>query len=211
MTRDSKHRRGGEHATPAQINIVLVDPDLVSGQDIAHALGDADRIEDWLGAVRAQAMKLVMEGENVPGYKLVTRRIIRRWRNETAALRALRRVIRGSGFKQADLFERRLRSPAGLEKMFTALGRHAVEAVGVQVSISKNGVVLAPEGNPRAAAQPRPRLAHARHRAKSVPGTARQARVPRSTPPAAPPLSALPSPVPNVTTPARAVQRVCAS
>ena len=29
--------------------------------------------------------------------------------------------------------------------------------------------------------------------------------------PAAPPLSTLPSPVPNVTTPARAVQRVCAS
>lgn len=141
------------------LNINLVHPHKMSHRDLSRALGETDRIETWLAAVRARATSLMARGETVPGYKLVTRRGTRRWRNEAAALRALRRVIRGSAFKQADLIDHRLKSPARLEKMFAKLGRRAVDTVGEQVSVADNGFVLAREGDPRTTYRPRDGLA----------------------------------------------------
>ena len=160
------------------LNITLVEPETMTASDLSRALGKADRIEAWVVAVRARATALAAHGENVPGYKLVTRRISRRWGNEAVALRSLRRVIRGTGLKQADLFERRLKSPARVEKLFSPLGRRAVDAVWVQVSISENGVVLASESDPRIAVLRRNKFERVRRRPCS---DARAAFQPRSS------------------------------
>lgn len=154
--------------SPAVLNISFIEPDILSARDLSTVLGDADRIEAWLAAVRARATTLATRGESVAGYKLVTRRITRRWCNEGRALKALRCVIRGTGLKQADLFERRLKSPAGLEKMFSPLGRSAVDAVGAQVSVLDNGFVLVPESDPRAAVQPRQAVEPVRRRPRPL-------------------------------------------
>ena len=173
--------RENEAALPQTVlNITLVEPETMTVSDLSRALGKVDRIEAWVVAVRAQATALAAHGENVPGYKLVTRRVSRRWGNETVALRALRRVIRGTGLKQADLFERRLKSPARVEKLFSPLGRRAVDAVCVQVSISENGVVLASESDPRIAVLRRNKFERVRRRPCSDARAAFQPRTSRA-------------------------------
>jgi len=161
----------------------FTEPEKLSARELSRALGDADRIEAWLAAVRARATVLATNGASIPGYKLVTRRVTRRWRNEAQALKALRRVIRGSGLKQADLFERRLKSPARLEKLFSSLGRPAVDAVSVEVSISENGVILAPQGDPRMAVRRRHMIARTRRRPRSAARASLRPSAPRSAPP----------------------------
>ena len=152
----------------AAMKSLFIEPEKLSARELSRALSDAERIEAWLAAVRTRATVLATNGASIPGYKLVTRRITRRWRNETRALKALRRVIRGSGLKQVDLFERRLKSPARLEKLFSSLGRRAVDAVNIEVSYSENGVVLAPQGDPRMAVQSHSTVARTRRRPRSA-------------------------------------------
>jgi hypothetical protein len=60
----------------------MISPLHLSDQQLAEILDNADVIETWLKAVRGLAYQRVEQGHDVPGWKLVPKRAIRKWKDE---------------------------------------------------------------------------------------------------------------------------------
>ena len=60
----------------------MISPLHLSDQRLAEILDNADVIETWLKAVRGLAYQRVEQGHDVPGWKLVPKRAIRKWKDE---------------------------------------------------------------------------------------------------------------------------------
>ncbi len=63
---------------------------------------------DWIKSVEATALQELEQGRDIPGYKLVTGRSIRKWRDEAQAEQSLRHTH----LKVAEIFTQKLVSPA---------------------------------------------------------------------------------------------------
>ena len=75
----------------------------------------------WLKNVKAQALKTMMDGGEVPGFKVVEGKLgNRKWTDEIEVLNALL----CSGYSKEDVTETKLLSPAGMDK---AIGKKKVE------------------------------------------------------------------------------------
>lgn len=112
---------------------------------IANILDKADEIEDWIKAVRAHAHdRLAADPASVPGWKLVPKRATRSWSDEEAddTVDALRLL----GLSEEEIFEKKLRSPAKIEKLLPKDDRNALEALTVKES---SGTTLARESDRR--------------------------------------------------------------
>ncbi len=88
------------------------DPNKLSNDEIAQILPELNGLSDWIKAVEAYALSQLERGEAVPGYKLVEGRSLRKWADEADAEAALKR----SKLKVADIFTKKLISPAQAEK-----------------------------------------------------------------------------------------------
>ena len=88
------------------------DPTTLTNDEIASLLPNLDTLADWIKAVEAYALSQLERGEAVPGYKLVEGRSLRKWADEADAEAALKR----SKLKVADIFTKKLISPAQAEK-----------------------------------------------------------------------------------------------
>lgn len=118
----------------------------LSPADMGKLLGLFDRVEDYIKAVRARAFDAARNGHHVPGWKLVAKRGLRRWKDETAAVFALREA--GIGAHEAP----KVISPAKAEK---ALGKaRAKDIVTPLVEVPTTGVSLVPESDDRPAISP---------------------------------------------------------
>lgn len=84
---------------------------------IAQVLDGADMLTGWLNAVRATALRLAETGTEIPGYQLVDKVGRRRWRENPELANVLRL---GLGLDEDDVFDRRVRSPAQVEKVLGA-------------------------------------------------------------------------------------------
>lgn len=84
------------------------DPDSMTADDYAEVLEEATILENWLHAVRAQAMRFLQQGESIPGYVLghSTRR--REWDDEAG----VREWAKRKGLHPDDYTPRILLSPA---------------------------------------------------------------------------------------------------
>lgn len=81
--------------------------------EIGLLLRDAPLIRDWLNALEARAHSEIERGGEVPGWKLVAGRSLRKWADEDKAASALARAkVRAS-----ERFVKKLISPAQAEKM----------------------------------------------------------------------------------------------
>ena len=60
----------------------MISPLHLSDEQLAEILDNADVIETWLKAVRGLAYQRVEQGHDVPGWKLVPKRAIRKWKDE---------------------------------------------------------------------------------------------------------------------------------
>ena len=60
----------------------MISPQHLSEDDLAEILDNADVIETWLTAVRGLAYERIEQGRDVPGWKLVPKRAIRKWKDE---------------------------------------------------------------------------------------------------------------------------------
>jgi hypothetical protein len=100
--------------TPADLDV----------DQLAKLLDAADMIENYLGAARSLAKSLAESGTEVPNYILVEKIGRRKWKVDEAALRK-------ELFVRADLtdeiYERKLKSPAQLEKVLGSKRKALIE------------------------------------------------------------------------------------
>lgn len=117
----------------------------ISPEGYSNALVIADRLEDWIKAVREMAQQALENDIAIPGFKLVPKRATRQWVNDEGALEALKEM----GLELDELTETKLRSPAQLEKV---LKKHKLELPKDHVVAVSTGNTIAPESDPRPAA-----------------------------------------------------------
>lgn len=112
-------------------------------EQIALQLAQADVIEDYLKDLRALALRMLENGQPVPGYKLVAKRGTRQWVDEE---KATLYFANDMSLPVEQIIETKLRSPAQIEKI-TGKKEFPSELV---VSVS-SGSTLAPDSDPRPA------------------------------------------------------------
>lgn len=118
--------------------------DVMSVHDLANVLNKADVIETWLKAVRDLAHALLTNGEPIPGWKLVPKRSIRKWKDE----RMVKQRLASEGL--SNFLEEKLVSPAQAEKL--------AKKQGIQLDLfdlldnSETGTTLARETDKRVSA-----------------------------------------------------------
>jgi len=117
----------------------------LSLDEIGQSLKDAELLEQWIADLRALAHQVIEEGAAVPGYKLVPKRAIRKWADETSALDALLQV----GLAEQELVETSLISPAKAEKLLKK--QKLALPKGLTVATS-SGTTLVSDDDPRPAA-----------------------------------------------------------
>jgi hypothetical protein len=122
----------------------MISPLHLSEDEIAEVLENADVIETWLTAVRGLAYTAIADGRDIPGWKLVPKRAVRKWKD--ARLVKQRLASEGlSGFLTEDLI-----TPAQAEKL--------AKKQGIQLDLfdlidaESSGMKLARETDSREAA-----------------------------------------------------------
>lgn len=100
-------------------------PDELDPERLAKVLDMADMIDSWLNAVRALAHRLAETGTDIPNYQLVEKIGRRKWRDEDDVVVGLS----AAGVEVEDLYDRKLKSPAQVEKTLGAKRKKALEAV----------------------------------------------------------------------------------
>lgn len=81
---------------------------------LGDTLSKLDALEDWISSVRSFAFNEAMAGRTPPGFKLVPKRAMRKWYDETSAAGELSQLTKD----EKTLYEYKLKSPAQLEKLF---------------------------------------------------------------------------------------------
>jgi len=121
---------------------------------VADILKAEPMISAWLKAVKDRALAQLLNGEEIPGYKVVEGRGSRKWSNGPAVVAELESV----GYGPGDYYtEPELLSPAQLEK---SIGKKKVaELVGSLIVSEPGAPTVAPESDKR---KPFDRLAAAR-------------------------------------------------
>ena len=91
------------------------DQALISPEDwLAACLSKVDFIEDWCKAIRAAVHARLLDGEEVPGYKLVKGRMgDRAWSDAEEA----EELLKSMRLKQADRYSMKIVSPTQIEKL----------------------------------------------------------------------------------------------
>lgn len=114
--------------------------------EVAEVLAMEPMISLWLQKVKEQALTTLLDGGEVPGYKVVEgKEGNRKWTNELAVAEALI----GAGYSQEEYTETKLLSPAAMDK---AIGKkRASELLREFISRSPGAPIIAPETDKRPA------------------------------------------------------------
>lgn len=122
--------------------------------EISKTLSLIDQLESWAKDFREHAFATARQGIAIPGWKLVQKRAVRKWRDTDATIKALIQ----KGLSLLDMEEEpQLKSPAQLEKLMP--GRNQKEkAAQIEELVTKvsSGVTLAPDSDPRPSVDPDP-------------------------------------------------------
>jgi len=137
-------------ADPAErLKLMLPNPD--DARQLGAALDFVGLLDMWCREVEGMAHRRLEYGREVIGadgeYKLVRKRSTRRWTDPAAVEAALRKK---RGVKVDDIFDRKLRSPAQLEKVKT-IGK---EWVAEHAEKPEGGLTVAKGNDPRSAVAP---------------------------------------------------------
>ena len=119
-----------------------------NANDIAFALEAANVIEEWIAQVRKHAHSLVERGYEVPGWKLVQKRAMRKWKDTAAAERELYFTY---GLAETSIRSYSILSPAQAEKLVPKDERKEMAKLWTAES---SGVTLVRESNSRPAVLP---------------------------------------------------------
>ncbi len=111
-----------------------VDANLLGIAELAQVLSKKKEIENWLKSVESVCFSRLDKGLELPGYKMVAGRSVRKWADEDAAAKFLKRRMPAD-----DVFKQRIISPTQAEKV--------VEITPRSVKLWKS-LVVKPEGKP---------------------------------------------------------------
>lgn len=121
---------------------------VLAPHEVAEILAMEPLVSLWLKRVKDQALASMLDGGQVPGYKVVAGRSSRNWADdlETASL------LQAAGYSREDITKTELLSVAAMEK---ALGKKKVaELVGGQILTHTGAPTIAPETDKRPAYNP---------------------------------------------------------
>ena len=117
---------------------------VLAPHEVAEVLQMEPLISLWLKRVKDQAMTTMLNGDTVPGWKIVEgKQGNRKWKDELEVAKALE----AAGYSVADITETKLLSPAAMDK---ALGKKKVaELLADHIDRAQGAPVLAPETDKR--------------------------------------------------------------
>jgi hypothetical protein len=128
------------HHTGALIDLKLLAPKVLETPNHLNVLLDildaAPIVENLIREARTQAHLMMSNGEDVPGWKLVAKRANRQW---TVDAKALAKKLK---LPAAKLYDTKLKSPAGVEKMGVKIPEGLTAAVS-------SGTTIAPVSDKR--------------------------------------------------------------
>ena len=112
-------------------------PPALTPEEIAEVLGQIDRLQAWAKDVADYALQQALNGEKYDGWKLVEGRANRRYADETKVAETLR----GAGFDDAMLYEKKLLTITAMEKL---VGKKRF----AELLEGDAGLVIKPTGKP---------------------------------------------------------------
>lgn len=115
-------------------------PDVIAPDQLGRTLQAMELLETWIEKTRALAFDVLNKGVNVPGYKLVEKRSIRRWIDAEKTTVEARQEFGPAAFKVE------LLSPAQLEKI-----PNAKEWIAERVTAVSSGTTMVAESDKRPA------------------------------------------------------------
>ena len=117
-------------------------PETAADSDLARVMVNADMIEKWVKAVRAEVERRLLAGEPVPGYKLVQgKRGNRAWTNADDA----EALLKSMRIKHEFMYDYKLASPTSLEKLAKT------KEVGPRQWVKIQELITQSEGSPSVA------------------------------------------------------------
>lgn len=126
-----------------QVRDAKVGVEVLAAHEVADILSMEATINMWLKRVHEQAMSTLLDGGEIPGYKLVEGRSAREWSCADDVVRTLS----AAGYELTDITKTELLSPAAMEK---AIGKKKVaELVEGCISKKAGAPTLAPESDRR--------------------------------------------------------------
>lgn len=117
-------------------NLIKKIPDVKKVDDIGKLLDACGKLQMFINAVKEKAYNDAKRGKKVNGYKLVEKRSIRKWKNETE----ISLEIKGMGLKAFS--DPKILSPAQFEKKFCK-NKSSKDWLGKRVTNTTGGTTLA--------------------------------------------------------------------
>ena len=127
---------------PPTWNYTFPDPATMTPEQRAKVLAFSTVFSQWVDAVYADAQSRALAGETVPGYKLVRKRTLRQWGDPQHTEVVLHPHL------GEEMYERKLKSPAQIEKMLPKEAKAALAPLIVQ---PEGDLTLVPEADKRQA------------------------------------------------------------
>jgi Protein of unknown function (DUF2800) len=112
-----------EWGEPGMVN----DPQTLDINGLIAVLNAADMIEGWLKAVRTRAEELANKGVKIPGYKLVDKRALRKWRGDDEKTKSA--LLFDFGLDELSILSHKLKSPAQIEKLLPKANRASLASL----------------------------------------------------------------------------------
>jgi hypothetical protein len=97
----------------AQKDFALLEPELLTLNQLVEVLAKADQAIDWLNDVKAYAFKQAEQGKEIPGYKLVEGRSVRKYTDPDGVAKCLLE----NGINEALIYEKSLLGITAMEKV----------------------------------------------------------------------------------------------
>lgn len=112
-------------------------------EQVASILAVESQISAWLKAVKEHALAALLDGGDVPGYKVVAGRSLRQWADELEVAG----LLEAAGYTREQITKTEVLSPAAMEK---ALGKKKVaELLSGQILTPTGAPTLAPASDKR--------------------------------------------------------------
>lgn len=116
---------------------------LISNEDISRYLKESIGLIDWINDLEEEALASILKGEEIPGYKAVEGRSIRKFKDTDKAIS----LLEGAGYDEAVLYERK---PLSLSKLEKLVGKKEFDNVlGTEVIKPQGKPTLVPESDKR--------------------------------------------------------------
>ncbi len=120
-----------------------LDPAVLSKKDLSTILQQLDQVKSWMDTLKTYAADKILSGEQIPGWKLVEGRSVRKYIDEDKVAAKLK----SEGYAEATIYEKVL---LGVTKMEKAIGKKLfADLLGDLIVKPAGAPTLAPESDKR--------------------------------------------------------------